>query len=179
LIATLSGESELVDVVDENDNPIFVATLDECKSQGLLHRSVAVFLRNSEGEILLQQRSLNDDWMPGKWTASSTGHVRAGEDPRVAASRELKEELGITASTTFIFSDLLPKISWQGKTEHELAFAFDAISNAEICKDPVEVEQTRFFSPDECASLVANHQEELTPDGIRLLQKYLLLSRIK
>lgn len=51
-------------------------------------------LRNSDGEILLLQRSYQDDFMPGKWWLPG-GKIEEGEDPLLAAERELFEETGI------------------------------------------------------------------------------------
>ncbi|HVB12820.1 MAG TPA: NUDIX domain-containing protein, partial [Nitrososphaerales archaeon] len=95
--------SELVDVVDKSDRVLETRTLDECLKLGLLHRAVTVFLRNSKGQMFLQQRSKEDDWLPGMWTASCTGHVKSGEDAEAAAARELDEELGIACSPIFLF----------------------------------------------------------------------------
>jgi isopentenyldiphosphate isomerase len=61
----LRSAMELVDVVSEDDAVLFKASLNECKRLGLLHRTVAVFVLNTNEELLLQQRSFNDDWMPG------------------------------------------------------------------------------------------------------------------
>lgn len=160
-------------MVDENDSPLFMTTLDECKRRGLLHRSVTVFLRDSGRKILLQRRSFTDDWLPGKWTLSSTGHIRADENPRAAASRELQEELGVVADLAFVFKELLPPITWEDKIEYELTFAFEAVSDDSIRMNPAEIEGVRFLSYDECSRLIINRPEDLTPDAIVLLQKYL------
>lgn len=53
-----------------------------------------VVLRNEKGEILLLQRSYQDDFMPGKWWLPG-GKIDPGEDPITAAERELFEETGI------------------------------------------------------------------------------------
>ncbi|HYB03612.1 MAG TPA: NUDIX domain-containing protein [Nitrososphaerales archaeon] len=98
------SSEEIVEVVDESDNVLYSASLEKCKLEGLLHRSVAIVLLNSLGEILLQQRSSSDDWLPGKWTVSATGHLKAGEAPSDASARELKEELGVTGKPAFLFS---------------------------------------------------------------------------
>jgi mutator protein MutT len=51
-------------------------------------------VRNPSGEILLLQRSYNDDFMAGKWCLPG-GKIEAGEQPLIAAKRELFEETGI------------------------------------------------------------------------------------
>lgn len=170
--APFLSTSENVDVVDENDEPQCVTSLKECKKKGLLHRSVVVFLRNSQHEILLQRRSFSDDWLPGKWTISSTGHVRAGELPSQASIRELKEELGVDGKPRFIFKCNLPKITCSGQTEFEIAYAFEVVSDVEFILDPREIEEVRFLSLEEILKLLQEHPQELTPDSIILLEKY-------
>jgi isopentenyl-diphosphate delta-isomerase len=105
-------EDELVEVIDADNIPLSTKTLSECKMRGLLHRSVTVFLRNSLGEIFLQQRSLKDNWFPGRWTAFSTGHVKAGESPSDAAKRELVEELGLNLDPQVSVSTPSPENSF-------------------------------------------------------------------
>ena len=116
--------NEDVDVVDESDEPLYTASLEECRKKGLLHRSIAIFMQNSREEILLQQRSFSDDWLPGKWTVSSTGHVRAGELPSSASVRELKEELGVDGVPIFLSMYKLPKITSFEYTEYEIDLCF-------------------------------------------------------
>ena len=95
-------DNENIEVISENDQPIYAVSLDECRKKGLLHRSVAIFLQNTNKEILLEQGSLKDEWLPGKLTLSSTVHVRVNELPSPASIRELKEELGIDALPNFL-----------------------------------------------------------------------------
>ncbi|MGI8436380.1 MAG: NUDIX hydrolase, partial [Chthoniobacterales bacterium] len=63
----------------------------------LLHRAVHILLFNAQGEIFLQKRSRLKDRHPDVWDSSAAGHVDAGEEYDNAATRELREELGVTA----------------------------------------------------------------------------------
>ena len=54
-------------------------------------------------EVLLQLRR-NTGYMDGHWACAAAGHVEAGESVLQAATREAREELGITISP----ADLLP-----------------------------------------------------------------------
>jgi isopentenyl-diphosphate Delta-isomerase len=164
---------EEIDVVDESDRVLRVASLARCKKEGLLHRSVAVFVRNTPGEILLQRRSIDDDWLPGKWTVSSTGHVRAKEEPVLAATREAEEELGIETQPVFLFRELLPAFHWLDSTEHEIAYTYEAVWDGKIQFDRSEVDQVKFFSPGSCRSFIDERSDEFTPDAVILLRKYL------
>jgi len=86
---------EIFDVVDENDQVTGQATRGEVHSGKLLHRAVHVFVVNTRGDLLLQQRSMFKDVHPGVWDSSVSGHLDAGEDYATAAARELNEEMGI------------------------------------------------------------------------------------
>ena len=57
---------------------------------------VHVWIYDSSGWILLQQRSMEHLSDPGKWDISAAGHIDFGESKEQAAVREVKEELGIS-----------------------------------------------------------------------------------
>lgn len=50
-------------------------------------------IRDEKGRICLLHRSYQDDFAPGKWCLPG-GHIEPGEEPIVAAARELEEETG-------------------------------------------------------------------------------------
>lgn len=54
--------------------------------------------KNGVLEVLLQKRSDEKDSFPGCYDISSAGHIPAGQGFVDSALRELKEELGVTAS---------------------------------------------------------------------------------
>lgn len=89
-------DSELLDVVDEQDHPLRRATRREIHEQGLFHRAVHILVFNKHGDLLLQKRSVLKDTHPGLWDSSAAGHVDSGETYEQAAHRELAEELGIS-----------------------------------------------------------------------------------
>lgn len=89
------SEDELFDVVDERDRVVGQARRAEVHARRLLHRAVHVLCFDEAGRVFLQRRSLLKDSAPGKWCASCSGHLDAGEDYDAAARRELAEEIGV------------------------------------------------------------------------------------
>jgi isopentenyldiphosphate isomerase len=65
-------------------------------ADGDWHRTVHVWIMNSDQEVLLQRRALVKDSHPGLWDVSCAGHILAGDTSRAAAVRELNEELGLS-----------------------------------------------------------------------------------
>ncbi|MCX6938023.1 MAG: NUDIX domain-containing protein [Verrucomicrobia bacterium] len=86
---------ELFDVVDEHDHVTGQARRDYVHAHKLRHRAVHVLCFDQAGRVFLQRRSMLKDSAPGRWCASCSGHVDAGEDYDQAAVRELAEEIGV------------------------------------------------------------------------------------
>ena len=86
---------ELLDIVDENNNLTgeFVDR-EIVHSEGLLHREVGVIVLNENNEILLEKRASTKKQSPNKWDLCA-GHIEAGDVPKNAILREVKEEIGI------------------------------------------------------------------------------------
>ncbi len=164
---------ELVDVVDEDDQPVEVRSLRECFRLGLLHRAVAVLLRDSRGRILLQKRSMSKLWCPGYWTLSAGGHVRAGESYEKAAKRELLEEMGVSCDLTYVAKFLDKEERWGEVTESEHISIFEGTYSGEIRADGVEVETSRYVTPRELLEMSRSPDPELTPDAIHAIEAYL------
>ena len=89
---------ELFDLVDERgDRTGATAPRSIVHADGLGHRAVHIWLScPATGEILLQRRAACKDSWPRRWDISCAGHLSAGDSSRVAAERELQEELGLS-----------------------------------------------------------------------------------
>ncbi len=83
-------------------------------------RGVGIMLLNARGEVFVAKRI---DMTSEAWQMPQGG-IDAGEEPRVAAMRELKEEIGTNAATIFAESrdwyrydlpDHLVPIIWKGQ----------------------------------------------------------------
>ena len=86
---------EILDVINEKGKVLYQKGREEILRDGDLHRTVHIWVVNSNKEILVQKRSPKKDTLPNLWAISCAGHVKAGEDNITTALRELKEELHI------------------------------------------------------------------------------------
>ena len=163
------AREERVDVVDAKDRVVGASTVRECLQRGLLHRAVAILVSRSDGRVILQQRSKDDSWHPGRWTLSCTGHVRKGEPYREAAVRELREEIGVSADLSLVGKYLLPPMRDGGLIEHEWVALFSATSDARVKVDPVELEGVKEFARPELRKMMSGGS--LTPDAVTLLTR--------
>jgi len=68
----------------------------EVHRDGDWHGAAHVWIRNAQGQILIQRRSPKKESWPNLWDVSVAGHISAGEGPVEAALREAQEELGVT-----------------------------------------------------------------------------------
>lgn len=64
--------------------------------EGQYHRVVHVCIFNERGELLIQKRTSSKDLWPGIWDVSVGGSALQGETSPQAATRETKEELGLS-----------------------------------------------------------------------------------
>ena len=69
-------------------------------------KGAAVVILDDKDRLLLLKRSMKSGWMPGKWGLPG-GKVESGETSEEGATRETKEETGLTVSGL----ELLPSFS--------------------------------------------------------------------
>lgn len=77
--------------VDEDDNILGIIPREKAHTDALLHRIAVVYVVNEEGKFIIQERTDTNTL-----DHSAAGHVDPGEEYLEAATRELKEELGIS-----------------------------------------------------------------------------------
>jgi len=132
--------TEQVVLVDEYDQPIGQMEKMEAHEKGLLHRAFSIFIFNTKGELLLQQRAENKYHSGGLWTNTCCSHPRYGESNEVAAIRRLKEEMGMECELNYGFNFIYKAAFADGLIEHELDHVFFGVSDElpEINKTEVE-----------------------------------------
>lgn len=141
---------ELLDLVSENDEVIGEVWKSKANSDPkLIHREILIYIFDNKNRLLMQQRSFNKKVYPGVWAESSAGHVDKGEDPEIAAHRELKEELGFDTDLTFF-----EKRTLHYSNETHISYCYLGKYNGEkITIQKEEVENVKFVKKEEIDSL--------------------------
>jgi 8-oxo-dGTP pyrophosphatase MutT (NUDIX family) len=87
-----------VDWIDAANRVLGQVTRTEMRRRNLLHRTVAILVQSSAGEVYVHRRSASKDLFPGLLDLFVGGVVQAGESEDHAAAREVEEELGIAGA---------------------------------------------------------------------------------
>jgi len=126
-------------LVDEHDVPVGTAEKMEAHEKALLHRAFSVFIFNSKGEMLLQQRAKNKYHSGGLWTNACCSHPYSEQDIVAAAEKRLFEEMGFSTPLTKAFEFVYKAGFDNGLTEHEYDHVFIGIYDGAIAPDKEEV----------------------------------------
>ena len=160
----VSFDSEPLILVDADDRDIGRATkADAHAGQGILHRAFSVFVFNSAGKLLLQQRAPGKPLWPGYWANSCCSHPRAGEDMPSATRRRLDEELGFTCPLDFVFKFQYHAEYGSAGSETELCWVFIGRSDDAPRVNPSEVAAWRYVAPAALDHEIAAAPEQFTP----------------
>ncbi len=132
-------------LVDSEDNVIGTMQKMEAHVKGRLHRAFSVFIFNTEGALLLQQRAHDKYHSAGKWTNTCCSHPKIGEDTLDAAHRRLREEMGMACKLEHEFSFAYQAEMPEGISENEYDHVFFGVSNELPVPDPAEVAQYKYM----------------------------------
>jgi len=95
-------EDHLIDIVNEKDEVIGSELKSKKPEIGFISRVAAVFVRDSEGRVIICKRGPNKKNDPNKYDLTACGNVDAGETYEQASARELMEETGIKGSPVML-----------------------------------------------------------------------------
>jgi 16S rRNA (adenine1518-N6/adenine1519-N6)-dimethyltransferase len=154
-------DHELLDVVDAANQVVGQATRRRIHDEGLMHRSVHVFVVDGAGRLYIQKRAEDKDTFPGAHDSSAAGHVNAGEDYHACAARELEEELGLTAETARMVQVGELSASEENGWEHVRFYL--CRTEAEPVPNPEEIAHGAFYTLDEVEDLIAHPETHFAP----------------
>jgi isopentenyl-diphosphate delta-isomerase len=134
----------------------------EAHRQGLLHRAFSIFIFNSKGEMLLQQRARSKYHSGGLWTNACCSHPSPGEKTMDAAQRRLKEELGFETHLEKIFDFVYKAKFDNGLTEHEFDHVFAGEYEGKLNANPDEVDDYCYKGMAEIKNSLQSHPQKYT-----------------
>jgi isopentenyl-diphosphate delta-isomerase len=155
-------ELQQVILVNERDEPIGTMEKLEAHKKGLLHRAFSVFIFNSKGELLLQQRAVNKYHSGGLWTNSCCSHPQPGEETGIAAQRRLQEEMGFITQLEKIFDFVYKAEFNNGLTEYEFDHVFAGEYDGKIEYNKEEVMDYCYKSLQEVSSSLQEHPQKFS-----------------
>lgn len=157
--------SEIFDVFDEKNHRVGEAPRSLVHTCGLFHRSVHVWVFNSQNKILLQQRAAHKDVAPNLWDVSVAEHAKPGEAGFQTALRGAMEELSIRLTVRLVADYRLNRHEYPnlGIRDYEFVQTYQASHDGPFVLDPEEVQATRFITLQELALQARSHPKVFTP----------------
>jgi isopentenyl-diphosphate delta-isomerase len=150
---------------------VLVNTLDEAQGtmekmaahrKGVLHRAFSVFILNSKGQLLLQQRAHHKYHSGGLWTNTCCSHPRDGETVIEAGIRRLQEEMGMQCQLAKGFDFIYRSELDGGLVEHEFDHVLFGRSDVAPVPNPEEVADTKYVDFATVRADMAAHPDQYT-----------------
>jgi len=160
----VSDDAELLILVDSQDQALGHLDKAACHDgSGILHRAFSLFIFNSKGQLLLQQRAANKRLWGGYWSNSCCSHPRKAETMQQAVSRRCEQELGFSTPMQFVY-----KFEYQAEyadkgSEHELCSVFIGQFDGTPNVNATEVSAYRWVDPAQLNRELGDPDSQFTP----------------
>lgn len=133
-------EDEILVEVNKHNKEIGQIIKREAHSDSTrFHRAAWIFLFNSKGDVVLQQRGFNKTHNPGLWDMAG-GHQIHGNTIEETAHRELIEEMGIDTKLKLKGIGL-----YQSEWQSEFHYLYYGVHDGPYKFDPNEVADIKIF----------------------------------
>lgn len=161
-------------VVDDNDNVIDYKHWSEVKPSDRVRIS-SIWVENSNGDILMAQRSHHKKFMPNLWGPAAAGTVEQGETYESNAYKELEEEIGLSGVTLMHVSTK----KWDGnENDNRFCACFRTICNWPIEKFTLqesEVDAVKWISKEQLMKELVESPEKYLPNAARWIKTFDLI----
>ena len=141
--------SEQIILVDKEDNQIGTIGKLEAHKENKLHRAFSLYIFNSKGELLIQQRNKNKYHSGGLWSNTCCSHPRVEENIEESIHRRLEEEMGFDCKMEKIFNTLYQCDFDNGISENEFLHVFIGKYDGEVNANPEEADDYKWIDPKE------------------------------
>jgi 8-oxo-dGTP pyrophosphatase MutT (NUDIX family) len=165
---------ERVAVFDADGRVVGAAPRSQVYAEGLWHGSAGVLVRSTDGRRLyVHRRTLTKAVFAGMHDCLAGGVIDPGETPLQTATRELREELGITGPTPEPLASAAWDREWAGRPMRCHLFAFGIDYDGPIHHQPEEIADGWWCTDEELAHLLADPAWPVVPDTRMLLPQLL------
>jgi isopentenyl-diphosphate delta-isomerase len=111
-------------LVDKNNRKIGVEEKIKAHKEGKLHRAFSIFIFNSNGKLLIQQRAKTKYHSESLWSNTVCSHPKPNETYLQATHRRLKEEMGFDCKLKKLFCFIYNTDFLNGLIENEYDCVF-------------------------------------------------------
>ncbi len=132
--------AEHIIIVDEHDHEIGCGEKLQVHKDNRLHRAFSIYIFNSKGQMLIQQRNKNKYHSGGLWCNTCCSHPRVGEKVEDAVHRRLAEEMGFDTALTKGFETIYQCDFANGLHENEYLHVFIGHYDGAVNPNPAEAE---------------------------------------
>lgn len=153
---------EKVILVDEQDNAVGTMEKLEAHRKGILHRAFSILIFNSQGQLLLQKRSLEKYHSGGLWTNTCCSHPFPGETLEQATQRKLKQEMGIDLQPEFAYKFIYKASLDNDLIEHEYDSVFTGLYDGKPAINKDEVADWKFVDISSLKQDIAENPDRYT-----------------
>lgn len=161
----------LVQIVDDNDVIIGHKKREDIHPENDIYRVTALWVINSDKQILIAQRSLSKANNPGKWGMAVNGTVEDDETYEENVYKEAEEEIGLTNA---VFR-LGPKVRVTS-AKNFFVQIFTAVVDWDISRFKIqeeEVERIMWISPDDLIKDFEEFPQKYTSNFPRIVRMLL------
>lgn len=164
---------EFVVLVDKNNNPLGTMEKLEAHKKWVLHRAISIFVFNTKGELMLQQRAKEKYHAGWLWTNTVCSHPRVGESYEDAIQRRLKEEMGFSCPLEK-FWDIVYHVDFlEGDlSEHEHDTLFWWVYEGKVIPNPEEAMDYKRIKLDDLKKDREKNPFLYTPWFLAIFEKY-------
>lgn len=158
-----SRKPEYVILIDKDDQAIGIGEKMKVHREGLLHRAFSIFVFNSSGSLLIQQRVMGKYHCAGLWSNSCCSHPRPDEPLNDAAHRRLQQEMGFDCELTYL-NKFTYNIKFENNLiEHEIDHIFYGVYNGKVKLNPEEVADYQWIGKNDLNIDLERNPEKYAP----------------
>ena len=163
-------------VVNEKGDIIGAKDKLKCHlGQGILHKAFAIFVFNSQNQLLISRRSAEKMLWPLFWENSCSSHPYLGEDLIMTAEKRLREELGFTCKLKYVTEFRYQAFYKKVGAENEICAILVGRYDGQITPNLKEVVEWKWIRLDNLQKEIKKSPEQYAPWLVIGLKKLLAI----